>query len=423
MALKQVQKITDKQLDTHGVVAAPTVLTGTPAENKAVFDRLVRQLIAPTMNEMIDDHNEMVANENDRVSAEADREEAEAARRETVGALVEAAEAARDAAQTAQAAAEDAKQDAETAKADAETALEEVKRERAWCTEEGDRASERAEAAWEAANQAEDACGWAEDAQAAAEQAQQAAEQAAADASAYADAAETAAATAADASGTAVEAADLATEQANAAVANAQASTEAADVATAAAGVSEGVQAALHLRRRVRFGTATDAEGNLPGDTLIIIDDSTVGHSVDYADLLLEAQKAAAGEENELEALAVLSVVNTTNLRRTADGLLWTTDTLEDFRTALTAFAAAAVAAGYVDAAGMCIATWAQVQAWLLAGELLTPVDAEAMDYPWRKVAPKTEFDAVKERMNAIEAQLGQAARRMYAMTSGGPRE
>lgn len=423
MALKQVQKITDKQMETYGVVAAPTVLNGTPAANKAIFDRLVRQLIAPTMNQIIDDHNDMVANEQDRISAEADREEAEAARRETVGKLVEAAEAARDAAQDAQTAAEDAKQGAEAAKTDAEAALEEIQRERLICTEEGDRAAERAEAAWDAANQAEDACGWAEDAQAAAEEAQKAAENAAKQAGEHSKVSETAAQTAAEAAGTAVKAAELATDRAEATALDAQASSQAALTATAAAGVSERVQAALHLRRRVRFGTATDAEGNLPGDTLIIIDDSTVGHSIDYADLLLEAQKAAAGEENELEAMAVLSVVNTTNLRRTADGLLWTTDTLVDFRGALTAFAAAAVAAGYVDAAGMCVATWAQVQAWFLTGELLTPIDAEAMNYPWRKVSPKTEFDALKERMNSIEAQMGQAARRMYAMTTGGPRE
>lgn len=180
------------------------------------------------------------------------------------------------------------------------------------------------------------------------------------------------------------------------------------------------IQGALHLRRRVVFGTATDVEKLLPGDTLIITDESSLEHTTDYYDLLLEAQKSAAGVENTLEAMAVLSVVNTTNLRRTADGLLWTTDTIAEFRSKLTAFAVAAVAAGYVDADGNCIATWAQAQHWMIAGQLLTPLDAEAVDYPWRKAQPKTELDAIKERLGSVEAQLGQAADRANTLINGG---
>ena len=39
----QLKKITEQQMDAVGVVAAPNVLNGTPAENKAIFDRMVRQ--------------------------------------------------------------------------------------------------------------------------------------------------------------------------------------------------------------------------------------------------------------------------------------------------------------------------------------------------------------------------------------------
>lgn len=180
------------------------------------------------------------------------------------------------------------------------------------------------------------------------------------------------------------------------------------------------VQAALHSRRRVIIGTAADVERLMPGDTLIITDDSSVTHTTDYQDLLLEAQKAAAGEANALEEIAVLSTVNATNLRRTADGLLWTTDTIADFRAKLTAFAGAAVAAGYVDADGRCIATWAQAQGWLLTETLLTPLDAEAEDYPWRRAEPKTEYDAIKERLASIEAQLKQASDRTNTLITGG---
>lgn len=181
-------------------------------------------------------------------------------------------------------------------------------------------------------------------------------------------------------------------------------------------------QATLFNRRRVLIGTATDVELLMPGDELIIVDDSSITHTTDYQDLLLEAQKAAAEEENELETMAVLSVVNATNLRRTVDGLLWTTDTLANFREKLTAFAAAAVAGGYVTTDGQCIATWAQAQAWLIEGVLLSPLDAEAKDYTWRKAVPKTEYDAIKERLGSIEAQLGQGAGTINTLITGGTR-
>ena len=35
-------KITDEQISTKGVVAAPDKLTGTAQENKMLFDRLIR---------------------------------------------------------------------------------------------------------------------------------------------------------------------------------------------------------------------------------------------------------------------------------------------------------------------------------------------------------------------------------------------
>lgn len=49
-----LQKITDAQMDAKGVCAAPDILNGTAAQNKAVFDRLVRDLIAVYYNSLVD---------------------------------------------------------------------------------------------------------------------------------------------------------------------------------------------------------------------------------------------------------------------------------------------------------------------------------------------------------------------------------
>lgn len=117
MALK---KITDAEMDAAGVVAAPDVLSGTPAQNKAVFDRMVRQLVAPAYNAAVDAINEIDGVEKGIETAEAQRVVAENARAAAETAR-ENAEAARQEAETERENAETARQSAETAREDKET--------------------------------------------------------------------------------------------------------------------------------------------------------------------------------------------------------------------------------------------------------------------------------------------------------------
>lgn len=84
MALK---KITDEELYENGVCSAKDVLTGTPAENKAVFDKMVSKLVAPAYNAAVDAINEInntekgiQTNESQRQTAENQRQTAETAR-------------------------------------------------------------------------------------------------------------------------------------------------------------------------------------------------------------------------------------------------------------------------------------------------------------------------------------------------------
>lgn len=117
MALK---KITDAEMDAAGVVAAPDVLSGTPAQNKAVFDRMVRRLVAPAYNAAVDAINEIDDVEKGIETAEAQRVEAENARA-AAETERENAEAARQTAETERQNAEAARQTAETAREDKET--------------------------------------------------------------------------------------------------------------------------------------------------------------------------------------------------------------------------------------------------------------------------------------------------------------
>ena len=160
--MEHIGKITEGQIAQYGVVASPDILTGTPAQNKAEFDRLVRELVAVVVNELVDAANTMMDSESTREEAEDGREAAETERvsAETARAAAEAkrvsAESGRNAAETERAAAEEERAAAEAARKSAE--------------------SERASAET-ARSDAEGARGTAEAQRIAAEQARSAAEQ------------------------------------------------------------------------------------------------------------------------------------------------------------------------------------------------------------------------------------------------------
>ena len=52
MALK---RITEEEMNAQGVIAAPDILNGTPAQNKAIFDRLVRNVVAAAFNSLAEE--------------------------------------------------------------------------------------------------------------------------------------------------------------------------------------------------------------------------------------------------------------------------------------------------------------------------------------------------------------------------------
>ena len=152
-------KITDAQIAEKGVIASPDTLTGTADENKRVFDRLVRECVAPQFNEIVETFADMedsttewsgeeakrqqaeqgrVSAETARVSAEDDRAQAESARVSAETAR-QHAESARDTAETARANAENKRDTAEKSRASAETGR--VNAESARVTAESQRAN------------------------------------------------------------------------------------------------------------------------------------------------------------------------------------------------------------------------------------------------------------------------------------------
>ena len=124
-----LEKITEAQMNANGVVAAPDILNGTAAENKAIFDRMVRNLVAPAYNACVDVVNELTdtaagikENEAQRETAEEGRAEAEEERN--------AAEEARETSEKERTGAESERNDAETGRKAAEVARKAAETER-----------------------------------------------------------------------------------------------------------------------------------------------------------------------------------------------------------------------------------------------------------------------------------------------------
>lgn len=107
-----LEKITSQQMDAKGVCAAPDILNGTTTENKAIFDRMVRELIAPAYNACVDLVNTLDTEEDQREEAEALRKSAEKLRI--------SAETARQNAESGRLTAEQSRAEAEQLRAAAE---------------------------------------------------------------------------------------------------------------------------------------------------------------------------------------------------------------------------------------------------------------------------------------------------------------
>ena len=127
-------KITPQQIAEKGVIASPDTLTGTPDENKGVFDRLASEIIVPAVNgaiEMLgdveDDTLEWASDEAQRQANESARQSAEDARVQAEKGRVSAetgrvsAESSRASAESARGTAEDARVQAEKGRASAES--------------------------------------------------------------------------------------------------------------------------------------------------------------------------------------------------------------------------------------------------------------------------------------------------------------
>ena len=55
--MSDIIKLTEAELDASGVISAADVLTGTAAQNKAIFDNMGKTKLAEKLNEVIDKVN------------------------------------------------------------------------------------------------------------------------------------------------------------------------------------------------------------------------------------------------------------------------------------------------------------------------------------------------------------------------------
>lgn len=123
-------KVTEQQIREKGVIASPDTLTGTPDENKSVFDRLASEVLVPAVNGALEMLGEVEDDTVEWASDEAARQAAEAARASAEEGRVQA-EQGRASAETARAQAENARVSAEQGRESAETARVQAEQGRA----------------------------------------------------------------------------------------------------------------------------------------------------------------------------------------------------------------------------------------------------------------------------------------------------
>lgn len=134
MALK---KITEEEMNAQGVIAAPDILNGTPAQNKAIFDRMVRNLVAPAVNACAEAVDEVNANQEEWGKQEQTREtneeerETEETRREEEEESRKKAEETRESNETERVKAEENRSENEQTRRREHTAMTNAEFERA----------------------------------------------------------------------------------------------------------------------------------------------------------------------------------------------------------------------------------------------------------------------------------------------------
>ena len=173
-------KITPQQIAEKGVIASPDTLTGTPDENKSVFDRLASEIIVPAVNGAIEMLGDVEDDTLEWASDEAQRQANESARQSAEDARVQA-EKGRVSAETGRVSAESSRASAESARGTAEDARVQAEKGRA-SAESGRVTAENGRASAESARAtAEQQRAKAEDAREDAEDARELAEQQRAD--------------------------------------------------------------------------------------------------------------------------------------------------------------------------------------------------------------------------------------------------
>ena len=149
-------KITDAQFSEKGVIAAPDTLTGTAAENKGVFDRFAREIIAPQFNAIVDNFADMEESANSWSAEEAQRVQQENARQSAEQGRV-SAEGQRATNETARLSAEKNRISAENDRVTAETArvnAERVRADNEFSRQNTERSRSEAESSRQAAEEA-----------------------------------------------------------------------------------------------------------------------------------------------------------------------------------------------------------------------------------------------------------------------------
>lgn len=157
----------------------------------------------------------------------------------------------------------------------------------------------------------------------------------------------------------------------------------------------------------ILVGPAEMVEQLPPGGLLLITDDGDIAdYNLTLQDLLLEGDKAYAGEGDALETMLTVGRVRNLNLRKDESGGYYAEEDLPSLAQAIREMCAAAQEGGVYVADGATALSWWQMQYYIVYAALVSHQEALAKNWLWARTA-QSALAALEARVSNLEGTVG----------------
>lgn len=157
----------------------------------------------------------------------------------------------------------------------------------------------------------------------------------------------------------------------------------------------------------ILVGPAEMVEQLPPGGLLLITDDGDIAdYNLTLQDLLLEGDKAHAGESDALDTMLTVGRVHNLNLRKDESGSYYAEEDLPTLAQAIREMCAAAQEGGVYVTDGATALSWWQMQYYIVYAALVSHQEALAKNWLWARTA-QSALAALEARVSNLEGTVG----------------